>query len=103
MAAGEGVRLGGSTPKGYLSIGGRPLIVRTVEKFFLARTITNIVLVVAQKELHRASELLGANSRLMGKGCSFQSGGATRQASVVTTDHAPIDAAAVASGQYAHG
>jgi 2-C-methyl-D-erythritol 4-phosphate cytidylyltransferase len=83
VAAGEGVRLGGSTPKGYLSIGGRPLIVRTVEKFFLAQTITNIILVIAEKELQRSQELLGAESRLSGKRCSLQTGGATRQASVM--------------------
>jgi 2-C-methyl-D-erythritol 4-phosphate cytidylyltransferase len=83
LAAGEGSRLGGPAPKGYLSIGGRPLIVRTVEKFFLARTIDNVILVVAQKELQRCSELLGADSRLSGKGCGLQPGGATRQASVM--------------------
>ena len=45
-AAGIGKRMGGSCPKQYLEIGGRPIICHTLDRFREARTIANLVVVV---------------------------------------------------------
>lgn len=82
LAAGEGRRIGGLTPKSYLSLGGRPIVLRALEKFFLASTINSIILVVAPAELERCADLLRADSSLSGKQLTLQHGGPTRQASV---------------------
>ena len=50
VAGGKGLRMGGEVPKQFLPIGGRPVLVRTMERFrealqFLTVTeIQNIVL-----------------------------------------------------------
>jgi 2-C-methyl-D-erythritol 4-phosphate cytidylyltransferase len=84
LEAGEGRRIGGPTPKSYLSIAGRPIVLRALDKFFLASTINNVILVVAPDELQRCADLLRADPSLSAKPLSIQRGGATRQASVLS-------------------
>ncbi len=83
LAAGEGRRVGGPTPKGYISVGGRPIVLRALEKFVLASTIDSIVLVVAATELEKCADLVRADLSLGGKPLTIQRGGPTRQASVL--------------------
>jgi 2-C-methyl-D-erythritol 4-phosphate cytidylyltransferase len=82
VAAGEGRRIGVPTPKAYLSIGGRPIVLRALEKFVLAQTINSIVLVVADTEFERCASLL-RDAKLQGKPLTMKGGGPTRQASVL--------------------
>jgi 2-C-methyl-D-erythritol 4-phosphate cytidylyltransferase len=82
VAAGDGRRLGGNTPKIFLSLCGRPIILRTLDRFFSARSIGNVVLVVAADQLSRAKALLEADAALKNRSWILQTGGATRQESV---------------------
>lgn len=45
-AAGMGKRMGGSTPKQYLELGGRPIICHTLDSFKRASSIKSVVIVV---------------------------------------------------------
>ena len=45
-AAGMGKRMGGSTPKQYLTLGGRPIICHTLERFRDASSIKSVIAVV---------------------------------------------------------
>lgn len=82
VAAGEGSRIGGPTPKTYLLVGGRPLVLRTLDRFFCTRHVEKVVLVVAEPERPRCEALLRADPNLRGRAWLLQSGGANRQESV---------------------
>jgi 2-C-methyl-D-erythritol 4-phosphate cytidylyltransferase len=82
VAAGEGLRIGGGVPKPYLALGGRAMVLRTLDRFFAARSIEKVVLVVAASALARCQRMLREDSRLGQRPCLLQSGGATRQQSV---------------------
>jgi 2-C-methyl-D-erythritol 4-phosphate cytidylyltransferase len=82
VAAGEGRRIGGDKPKVFISLCGRPMILRTLDRFLSARTIGKVILVVAADQLSRAQAILEANAPLQNRAWALQSGGATRQDSV---------------------
>ena len=50
VAAGSGTRFGGDTPKQFLEIGGKPLLVHTLEKFQNCADIDEIILVLSANE-----------------------------------------------------
>lgn len=54
LSAGEGRRLGRGQPKGWVSVGGRPLLVRAIESFASLRRALEIVAVVHPAILRRA-------------------------------------------------
>ena len=81
-AAGEGRRIGGNTPKIFLPLCGRPMILRTLDRVCSARAIGRIVIVVAANERSRAQQMLEADAALANHSWVLQSGGATRQESV---------------------
>jgi 2-C-methyl-D-erythritol 4-phosphate cytidylyltransferase len=82
VAAGEGRRLGNTDPKAYLPLCGRPMLLRTLDKFCAARHIAKMIVVVAAPQLARCEALLRADSALKGRFWILQSGGDTRQQSV---------------------
>lgn len=84
VAAGEGRRIGGNTPKAFLSLCGRPMLLRTLDRFLAARSIDNLVIVVASDQLSRARAMLEEDAGLIKNSgaWSVQSGGVTRQESV---------------------
>jgi 2-C-methyl-D-erythritol 4-phosphate cytidylyltransferase len=82
VAAGEGRRIGAPTPKIFLPICGRAMILRTLDRFFSAHTIGRIVIVVAADQLSRAEAMLQADAASRNRFWVLQSGGATRQESV---------------------
>jgi len=51
VAAGSGTRFGGATPKQFLEIGGKPLLIHTIEKFEKCAAIDEIVLVLSANEV----------------------------------------------------
>lgn len=51
VAAGSGTRFGGEKPKQFLEIGGKPLLIHTLEKFENCPQINEIVLVLASNQL----------------------------------------------------
>ncbi len=50
VAAGSGTRFGGATPKQFLEIGGKPLLIHTIEKFENCVAIDEIILVLSANE-----------------------------------------------------
>ena len=82
VAAGEGTRIGGSTTKTYLPIAGRPLVLRTLDRFFSSRTVDKVVLVVAEKEIRQCKALIQGDPNLGGRAWILQAGGRSRQESV---------------------
>ena len=81
LAAGEGRRIGGDTPKAYLPIAGRPLVLRTLDRMFSASAVESVVLVVAAEQRARCESLLRSDAALRNRRWSLQTGGATRQES----------------------
>ncbi len=82
VAAGEGRRLGGTEPKVYIPLSGRPMLLRTMDKFCSARRITQMIVVVAASDLSRCEGMLRVDPALKRCPWMIQSGGATRQESV---------------------
>ena len=82
VAAGEGRRIGGDTSKTYLALAGRPLVLRTLDRIFSARSVNQVVLVVGAGDVKRCMAMLQADAALKGRPCVVQVGGATRQRSV---------------------
>jgi 2-C-methyl-D-erythritol 4-phosphate cytidylyltransferase len=81
LAAGEGRRIGGSTPKAYLPIAGRPLVLRTLDRVLSSAAIESVVLVVAAEQLERCKSMLQADVALRNRPWLLQPGGASRQES----------------------
>lgn len=81
LAAGEGRRVGGNPSKVFLPIAGRPLILRTLDRVFSARTIGQVVLVIAANEVARCEAMLSSDAVLQDRPCLLQAGGATRRQS----------------------
>jgi 2-C-methyl-D-erythritol 4-phosphate cytidylyltransferase len=82
VAAGEGKRMGGVTSKTFLPIGGRPLALRTLNRFLSARCVEKVVLMVPGKELRNIQTLIQNDSDLCQRPCVLKAGGASRQESV---------------------
>jgi 2-C-methyl-D-erythritol 4-phosphate cytidylyltransferase len=82
VGAGEGKRMGGPVPKSFLPIAGRPLVLRALDRFFSARTIEKVILVVAGKEMQRSQALMQSDLNLSHRPWALQAGGATRLQSV---------------------
>lgn len=82
VAAGEGKRLGQTDPKAYVPLGGRPLLLRTLDRFCAARHVGSLIVVAAAPELTRCAALLHGDPAVKGRPWIVQSGGATRQQSV---------------------
>lgn len=81
VAAGAGRRIGGEIPKTYLPIAGRSLVLRTLDRLFSAKTVENVVLVVAANDFERCNAMLSADAALRHRPFRLQTGGATRQQS----------------------
>jgi 2-C-methyl-D-erythritol 4-phosphate cytidylyltransferase len=81
LAAGEGRRLAAGFSKSYLPIAGRPLLLRTLDRVFTARTVETVVIVVAAGELEACESLLRADPALKDRRWLLQVGGETRQQS----------------------
>jgi 2-C-methyl-D-erythritol 4-phosphate cytidylyltransferase len=81
LAAGEGRRLASATPKSFLPIAGRPLVLRTLDRVFAARGVETVVLVIAASELERCRSMLRADPALSERCWVLEAGGATRQQS----------------------
>ena len=47
VAAGSGSRMGGEIPKQFLDLGGKPIIVHTLERFYLFDPEMKMVVVLA--------------------------------------------------------
>jgi 2-C-methyl-D-erythritol 4-phosphate cytidylyltransferase len=86
-AAGTGVRMGGETPKQFLSLDGVPIFIHTLRKFSSSNAIDTVHLGVRPEEMERARESLAREQ--LHKPVQVISGGSTRHE---TVEHA-LDAA----------
>jgi len=82
VAAGRGNRLGAPVSKPYVLIAGRPLILRTFERFATTETITDVVLVVAPEEIEQCDVLVRSEAKASSLRWTLQAGGLSRQESV---------------------
>ncbi len=78
VAAGQGVRLGGDTPKAFIDLAGKTLLRRSAEALAACPEVTALI-VVAPRGLEKAAR---AEASATGKLRAVVAGGATRQASV---------------------
>ena len=79
-AAGMGVRMGGSTPKQFLSVEGVPIFVHTLRKFVAAEVIDEIFLGLRREDKERAQKEIEPEH--FSKSVHLLAGGATRQETV---------------------
>jgi 2-C-methyl-D-erythritol 4-phosphate cytidylyltransferase len=79
-AAGVGVRMGGGTPKQFLSLEGVPIFVHTVRKFVSSDAIDEIMLALRAEEMERAQA--DVDREHFSKPVRLVAGGATRQQTV---------------------
>lgn len=92
VAAGSGKRFGGDVPKQFIEIGGKPLIIHTLEKFENCTAIDEIILVLAAREI---TDFTSKSEKFkLKKLVKTVAGGATRAASVYNGLQA-IDAAEI--------
>lgn len=82
VAAGEGRRMSGSVPKPFLSLCGRAVMLRALDRFFSVPSVGGVVLVVGAGELSRCEAMLQGDSALAHRPWLLQRGGTTRQQSV---------------------
>ena len=73
-AAGSGSRFGSEIPKQFLPLAGKPLLLHSVERFFLDERVDQVVVAVAEALLANVKQTDRAR---------FVAGGATRQQSVM--------------------
>lgn len=79
-AGGVGLRLGRHTPKQFITVGGEPLLVRTVRHFARHPGVVAIAVAAPEAHLARTRRLVGALGRH--PPVAIVAGGATRQESV---------------------
>lgn len=79
-AAGVGVRMGGGTPKQFLSLEGVPIFVHTLRKFVASDAIDGLLLALRAEDMERAQ--VDVDREHFPKPVRLVPGGATRQETV---------------------
>lgn len=79
-AGGIGRRMGGTTPKQFLLLRGRPILIRTLEAFCRTGCFAAIILTVPRPHLAEAASLVAEFD--LADACRVVAGGETRQESV---------------------
>ncbi len=79
-AAGTGVRMGGGTPKQFLSLEGVPIFIHTLRKFAASNVIDGIFLALRPEEMERARKDI--DRERFSKPVRLVAGGASRQETV---------------------
>jgi len=81
-AAGVGARLGSSSPKQYVMIAGKPMLLHVLDTFAASSVIEHTFVVVNAEDQHIREVMAGA-PHLAGRVSVIFNGGATRHASVL--------------------
>jgi len=58
LAAGRGTRMGSAVPKQYLAVGGRPVLLHSLQRLEESPAVQDVILVVGSGELDRVREML---------------------------------------------
>src|SRR2546427_12423155 len=61
-AGGAGTRIGGSLPKQFLSLAGKPILLRTLERIASLEEVFQVVIALPAPHVRRAKEMLGLRS-----------------------------------------
>lgn len=80
VAGGRGARMGNAVPKQFLPLGGKPVLMRTLEPFIACPRIEEIIVAVPGENITEAKRLTAALAS--GKPVRVVPGGAERQDSV---------------------
>ncbi len=89
-AAGSGIRMGGATPKQFLSLEGVPIFVHTLRKFAASEAIGEIFMGVRPEDAERAAKEIAPEH--FSKTVRLVEGGASRQETVARClNEAPAD------------
>ena len=80
-AAGRGLRMGGSVPKQFLSLGGEPLIIQSLRALQAASIVDQIILAVPAADIEYCENEIVSRHRFT-KVTKVMAGGAERQDSV---------------------
>ena len=88
-AAGAGTRFTGETRKQFRLLAGKPLLMHTLERVWLAEMVTLVVVAVPEDDLADIRELLQPLAPT-GVELHLVAGGATRQASVAAGDRKSV-------------
>ncbi len=81
-AAGSGTRMGGSVKKQFLELGGIPILIHTLAKFFASPLIDDIIVTAPEEDLAWCEELVRRYFDTSDKPWLVVSGGIERQDSV---------------------
>lgn len=80
VAGGKGLRMGGEIPKQFLPVGGKPVLMRTIEAFYQYDPLINIILVLPGEQQDYWKEL--CKEYFFTIPCKLADGGETRFRSV---------------------
>jgi 2-C-methyl-D-erythritol 4-phosphate cytidylyltransferase len=80
VAGGSGTRMGLPVPKQYISLGGKPIVMHTIERFYAADATIQIILVLPENDIDFWAEL--CNKYNFNIPITLAVGGATRYDSV---------------------
>lgn len=80
-AAGSGIRFGSPTPKQFLDLGGKPVLLWSVEAFANTKMIKNIIIVTAEEYIQKTVSLV--HDLNLSIPVEVKAGGTTRQQSVL--------------------
>ena len=82
VAGGKGLRMGGEIPKQFLPIGGKPVLMRTIDRFREYDKSICIILVLPKAQQNYWKELCKNNPTFNSEGIKIADGGQTRFHSV---------------------
>jgi 2-C-methyl-D-erythritol 4-phosphate cytidylyltransferase len=79
-AAGLGVRMGGATPKQFLSLEGIPIFIHTLRKFAASEAVDDVILALRSEDMERVRA--DVDREHFSQSVQLVAGGATRQETV---------------------
>lgn len=84
LAGGSGTRMGNSeTPKQFLELGGKPILIHTIEKFCIANCFDAVIVLCPEQWIRQTRDLLKRHCPLFAESVVVVAGGATRNDTVM--------------------
>lgn len=84
LAGGSGTRMGNSeTPKQFLELGGKPILIHTIEKFCVANCFDAVIVLCPEQWIRQTRDLLKRHCPLFADSVVVIAGGATRNDTVM--------------------
>ena len=84
LAGGSGTRMGNSeTPKQFLELGGKPILIHTIEKFCIANCFDAVIVLCPEQWIRQTRDLLKKHCPLFAESVVVVAGGATRNDTVM--------------------